>query len=202
MSVQYPDKRVKRTKENFRSTLLSLMEEKNFSEITITEIVKAADYNRGTFYAHYKSKEDVLEEIIDEMFEKMTEAFRKPYLQLSVVDLEELSSHSIVLFDHFLENKKFYKLMLSSKVNINFREKMIKKLVQLFREDYSEFTYTEVDPEINIKLFNTYQVHGIIGLILEWIDHDFPYSPAYMGDQLIHILSFYMKKVVINKVDD
>lgn len=196
MPINYPDKRVKRTKENFKAVLLSLMEEKCFHNITITEIVKAADYNRGTFYAHYEKKEDLLDEIIEEMFEKMTEAYRKPYLNLSVVDFNEIPSNSIVLFDHFFENKKFYKLMFSPNTNYNFHEIMRKRLDQLFREEF-EFSFTEIEPNIDINLFSTYRIHGIIGLILEWIDNDFVQSSSYMGDQLIHILRFYTPKIYI-----
>lgn len=192
MSIQHPDRRVRRTKESFKAALLSLMEEKNFHTITITEIVNMANYNRGTFYSHYEQKEDLLDEIIGEMFEKLNEAYRKPYRGLSVVEFNNLPSKSIVLFHHFLENKKFYKLMLHPETAYNFREKMTNKLAELFREDY---TYsTEVNPNIDIDLFSTYRIHGIIGLIIEWIDNDFEQSPAYMGDQLIQILNFHTPK--------
>ncbi|MBP1947526.1 TetR/AcrR family transcriptional regulator [Virgibacillus litoralis] len=198
MSVQYPDKRVRRTIENFKTTLLSIMETKNFEDITITEIVNVADYNRGTFYAHYEQKTDLLEAIIEDMFEEMEESFRKPYRGLTEVDFKNISPNSIVLFDHFLKNKDMYKLMLSSNTNYNFREKMTDRLDQLFRGDF-EFSVSEIDPNIDINLFSTYRIHGIIGLILEWIDNDFKQSPSYMGDQLIHILSFYTPKIYIKK---
>lgn len=196
MPIEYPDKRVKRTKGNFKKTLLSLMEEKSFHDITITEIVHAADYNRGTFYAHYDKKEELLDEIIEEVFEKMIEAYRKPYLDLSVVDFDEIPTDSIVLFDHFLEHKRFYKLMLSPKTNYNFYEKMTKRLDQLFRK---EFSFTEIDPSIDIKLFSTYRIHGIIALIIEWIENDFVQSSSYMGNQLIQILKFSTPKIYIKK---
>ncbi|WP_174731072.1 TetR/AcrR family transcriptional regulator [Mesobacillus harenae] len=198
MSIHHPDRRVKRTKEKFREVLLSLMEEKSLRDITITEIVIAADFNRGTFYAHYEKKEDLLNEIIEEMLEKMTEAFRKPYLNLSVVDLNTIPSNSIILFDHFLENKKFYQLMLQPTTNYNFYEKMTRRLAKLFREEF-EFLTTEIDPAIDIELFSTYRIHGIIGLILEWVENDFAQSSSYMGEQLIHILTFYTPKIYIRK---
>ena len=196
MPIQHPDKRVRRTKVNFKKALLSLMQEKSFHDITITEIVRAADYNRGTFYAHYDKREDLLDEIIEEMFEKMTEAYRKPYLNLSVVNFNEMPSNSIVLFDHFLENKRFYQLMLSPTTNYHFHERLIRRLGQLFREEF-EFPFAEIDPTIDINLFSTYRIHGIIGLILEWIENDFTQSASYMGDQLIHILRFYTPKIYI-----
>ncbi|WP_264737795.1 TetR/AcrR family transcriptional regulator [Cytobacillus firmus] len=198
MSIQHPDKRVKRTKEKFREVLLSLLEEKSLREITITEIVKASDFNRGTFYAHYEKKEDLLDEIIEDIFEKMTEAFRKPYLHLSVIDFNKIPSNSIIFFDHFLENKKFYQLMLRPTTTYNFHEKMTRRLDKLFREEF-EFLTTEIDPAIDIGLFSTYRIHGIIGLILEWVENDFAQSSSYMGDQLIHIMTFYTPKINIKK---
>ncbi|MFC4411684.1 TetR/AcrR family transcriptional regulator [Chungangia koreensis] len=197
MSIQHPDKRVRRTKEKFREVLLSLMEEKGFDEITITEIVKAADFNRGTFYAHYEQKKDLLEEIIEEMFEKMMEAYRKPYRNLTMIDFDKISSSSIILFDHFLENKRFYKLMLNPNTNFNFHEKLIRKLNELFREDF-EFIVTDND-YIDVQLFSTYRIHGIIGLILEWVENDFTKSSTYMSEQLIQILKFSTSKVYIKK---
>lgn len=190
MSIQYPDKRVMRSKEKFSEVLLALMEEKSMDEITITEIVKRADFNRGTFYAHYNKKEDLLEEIVLEMFEKLTEAIRKPYADLSVVDFNKMPSNSIILFDHFLENKRFYKLMLNPSTTYNFHAKMIKELDKLFREEF-EFLVDETDPNIDIQLFITYRIYGIIGLIQEWIESDFKQPSSYMGDQLIHIMKFY-----------
>lgn len=191
-----PHKGVKRTKENFKTALLSLMEQKRFNDITITEIVNYAKYNRGTFYAHYQKKEDLLDEIIEEMFSQMIDAYRQPYLNLSVLDFNKLPPKSIILFDHFLENHKFYKLMLSPATNYDFREKMVKRLDQLFRDEF-EFIITDIDPEIDINLFSTYRIQGIIGLILEWIDNDFRQSSSYMGDQLLRILRFFTPKIYI-----
>ena len=82
--------------------------------------------------------------------------------------------------------------MLHPETAYNFREKMTNKLAELFREDYKYST--EVNPNIDIDLFSTYRIHGIIGLIIDWIDNDFEQSPAYMGDQLIQILNFHTPK--------
>jgi len=198
LSTIYPDKRVKRTVENFKAALLELMKKKSFQDITITEIVHAADYNRGTFYAHYKCKEELLDEIIEDMFELMDEAYKKPYEHLSIIDFHKLSANAIVLFDHFLEHKEFYKLMLSPETNYSFKEKMINRLDQLFRSEFEFFT-DDVDSDIDINLFSTYRIHGIIGILLQWIDSDFQEQSDYMGKQLIHILRFSTPTVSVKK---
>ncbi|MBT2709839.1 TetR family transcriptional regulator C-terminal domain-containing protein [Pseudomonas sp. ISL-84] len=88
--------------------------------------------------------------------------------------------------------------MFRPTTNYSFHEKMTRRLDKLFREEF-EFLTTEIDPDIDIELFSTYRIHGIIGLILEWIENDFAHSPTYMGDQLIHILTFYTPKINIKK---
>ncbi|MEH7249485.1 TetR/AcrR family transcriptional regulator [Neobacillus niacini] len=198
MTVHHPDKRVRRTKEQFKETLLALMEEKSFHDITITEIVKAADFNRGTFYAHYEKKEDLLDEMIEEMFKQMTEAYRKPYLEIPIIDFTQLQPESIVFFNHFLENKRFYKIMFSKKTNNNFSERLIKHLEPLFRKDF-DYAATIDDNQLDIHLFGTYRIYGAIGLLLEWIENDFKQNPLYIADQLIRIYQSNTPKILVKK---
>ncbi|MBB6634996.1 TetR/AcrR family transcriptional regulator [Cohnella thailandensis] len=198
MTVPYPDRRVRKTKEILKSSLLTLMQEKSFQQISITELVSHADCTRGTFYAHYEQKEDLLDEMIEEMFERMTEAYRRPYAGMSMVDFNELPGSSIVLFDHFTENRTFYKVMLDPRTNYNFRETLTRRMDRLFRKDF-EFIVTERDAHIDTKLFGTYRIHGIIGLILEWIDSDFELPASYMGEQLVEILKFSTPQVYVKR---
>ncbi|WP_085991203.1 TetR/AcrR family transcriptional regulator [Oceanobacillus senegalensis] len=189
------DKRVKRTKKAFQCTLLALLKEKCFEDITITEIVKKADYNRGTFYIHYEQKEDLLQEMMDEKLDELRFAFRKPYQHLTdEVNIRELST--TCLFDHFLINRDFYQTMLSSRVSINFQEEMVRSLEKHFKEDI-DFTSNHVPNDINLKLFYHYRVYGIIGLIIEWIRSDFQHSKSYMAEQVVKIATFHTKKVSI-----
>ena len=48
------DKRIRRTKKLLRQALTRLMQQKDFKSITVTDVVREADINRGTFYAHYR----------------------------------------------------------------------------------------------------------------------------------------------------
>ena len=57
------------TKECICTALLSLMATETFDHITVTAIIKRAGVSRGGFYRNYKSKEDVLEEICEELFQ-------------------------------------------------------------------------------------------------------------------------------------
>ena len=44
--------------------LLLLLDQKDFDTITVKEVCKKAGVNRSTFYLHYESMNDLLEEMI------------------------------------------------------------------------------------------------------------------------------------------
>ena len=47
--VKQEDKRIRRTKKLLRQALTQLMQQKDFQSITVTDVVREADINRGTF---------------------------------------------------------------------------------------------------------------------------------------------------------
>ena len=50
--AEVEDKRIRRTKKLLRQALTRLMQQKDFQSITVTDVVREADINRGTFYAY------------------------------------------------------------------------------------------------------------------------------------------------------
>ena len=69
------DRRTRYTRNAIRSSLLSLMQQKPFSRITVTEICRVSEINRGTFYLHYYDLDDVLDDLIKEMIQDTTQVF-------------------------------------------------------------------------------------------------------------------------------
>ena len=65
-----------RSKTMIKEALLELMVEKPFDKITITDIVKKADINRGTFYAHYDNTSEVLRSISSSVMDEISSAFK------------------------------------------------------------------------------------------------------------------------------
>ncbi|WP_368387269.1 TetR/AcrR family transcriptional regulator, partial [Streptococcus anginosus] len=51
------------TKESLEISLLQLLEKKELTKITISELVERAGVSRAAFYRNYDSKEEILQEI-------------------------------------------------------------------------------------------------------------------------------------------
>lgn len=87
--MNYQDKRVVHTRRTLRKALLTLLKKKPLSQITVKEICDLAEINRNTFYAHYSSVADILEEVEEEYLEKMAELQDKAIYDNNTLDFVE-----------------------------------------------------------------------------------------------------------------
>ena len=67
------DRRVRRTKKQLTESLARLLCEKPLKNITAREISELADISRGTFYLHYRDVYDMVEQLQNEMFDRLNE---------------------------------------------------------------------------------------------------------------------------------
>lgn len=71
------DKRIKKTKKNLKSTIISMMSRTSFENISITALCKEADISRITFYTHYSDKYALVDEIFEDMIQTGGDIYQK-----------------------------------------------------------------------------------------------------------------------------
>lgn len=186
------DRRIKKSKDALKEALLTIMYEKDFRDISITEIVQTADLNRGTFYKHYQYKEDVLEEIINEVTTDLIASYREPYKNQATFDSRNLTSAAIKIFEHVAKHSKFYTLVVQSNVLYEFQRKICDTLKHLTLNDLLlNRSGMKVDPH----QLASYHAYAIFGMIIEWINGGFKYSPDYMAEQLLEIIKMNQQPI-------
>ena len=76
------DIRVRRTKQNIVNAFVALTKEKSIDAITVQEIADKAMVNRATFYAHYRDKQDLYDQVFKQAIGLFT-PLRNPLLFLN-----------------------------------------------------------------------------------------------------------------------
>ena len=69
--IKKQDRRTRYTKQSIKDTFLDLLKQKHFTKITVTELCRVSEINRGTFYLHYYDIYDVLDDILNDMTQDM-----------------------------------------------------------------------------------------------------------------------------------
>ncbi len=131
-----------RSKAMIKEALLSLMIEKPFEKISITDIVRRADINRGTFYAHYANTSEVLKSISTSVVDDLASAVTNEYDTVKVLASPEVLLTPITNFlkanpsyySKLLQTDKFYDVLDDA------REAAINRVVQDLRKSINDET--------------------------------------------------------------
>jgi AcrR family transcriptional regulator len=181
-SLSDTDRRVHKSRTALKQAMLDCLSRKPFSDISITDIVKSADLNRGTFYKHYVYKEDLLDDILTDVMTDLIRSYRAPYQNRRDFDIKSLNASAIQIFDHVQTYANVYTLLAGTDKLANFQDKLYQTLKNLYLDDVTDLT---PNPKIDKDLLACYQAHAVLGMIIEWVQSHFKYSAAYMAEQLL-----------------
>lgn len=67
------DRRQRKTRKAIYDAFESLMAEEHYQVVTVAQIIDRADIGRSTFYAHFETKDDLLDQMCCEMFDHIFE---------------------------------------------------------------------------------------------------------------------------------
>lgn len=118
------DRRTRYTRQAIKDILLEELKHKTYSKITVTEICKKAEINRGTFYLHYYDIDDVLDDILEDFLSDTSSVLDHvlcPYkLNCTYPFCEKIRSSShyqILFFDDITSSRILQKLADMGKEN-------------------------------------------------------------------------------------
>lgn len=163
------DRRVRRTQNILKESLVQLMSEKAFKDITIKDITERADLNRGTFYLHYSDTYDLLtamENGVLEDFQEMITAYMpsRPGNGLMPVLLP--------IVHYIVENEQICKNLFENNVSNEFVTKF-KELIRKNGGALIERLYPACQTA-DSEYFFEFITYGLIGIIKKWLDNGMP----------------------------
>ena len=160
------DRRVQRTQKNIRNALISLLSEKELSQITVKELSDKADINRKTFYSYYSGIDDILDKIEDEIVEKLLAIIRDYDFRSSDFDAYTLfCSLNQIINDDF----ELYQSLIFSN-NYDF---LLIKVKNTIKKTLLERYAPKINAQNNLLgLYAEYVASGIVSMYIEWFHSD------------------------------
>ena len=189
------DRRITKSKKALRDAMVALMEERGYDGFTVNDLCERADLNRGTFYNHFRDKEDLLAALEDEVMEDL-DRFQSQMKALTVRELmgyrvrKQPLPFLVSLFDYLREQGDFLHAVLGPGGDVRFgprlRDAVCANLVQsILHERYRN------DPTPFVGYYVAFFASAYLGIIQRWIDTGMQESSEEMA--LIAMRLFFIK---------
>ncbi len=175
---------------------MQILENKPFDLITVGDIAKYAQINRGTFYLHYKDKFDLLDKIEQQLFEDVGNHIDKLQMHYSSKDSFEKGQEQLAaaLFSSIKMHAPILKILLNNHgragFHIRFRDAFTEK-VRLNLEKNERFN---INFKVPMEYFLSFITSAFLGLIEQWVQNGLDKTPEEMTTLYIDIISFIQNK--------
>jgi len=180
------DLRVIRTKESIRHALVELINERSFDSITVKDITTRARINRGTFYAYYQDKFDLMTKCEEEIMLDMSKIIKQNFpsviaaLETGSPDITPFS-FTVLLFEYLSINSVLMKALLVPKGNFSFQARLKEFIWETLFGNNTDAFVKEENLLVPVQYLSSYMGSAIIGVIQQWLESDRKESPQDMA---------------------
>ena len=196
-----------RSRREISTALLKLMQEHPYAEISVKQIIMETSLARKTFYLNFRSKDDVLESILDELIGEYTAALSKAneknnpagtkYLDEAIsVDttgkVDTITNPLSVIFSFCDKNKDLLSLLHKSKMLYLLLLRLNEFLPEYSKtEDMSSNPFAILMGELEPDYLIAFNVGAIWNVLFKWIDRGMVDSL----DSIQETLKKYLKRI-------
>lgn len=183
------DRRQIRTKQLLYEALMGLIEEKGADHVTVTDVTKRANVNRGTFYLHYRDVPDMVEQLENEVLERIKGFAARLDFQDSIrfTERDETNPILIEVFEELARHGGFLRIMLGPKGNFSFALKLRKMLSTHL---YDKIALAVPNPALPRDYVVAFMISANFGLIMHWLESGMDQTPAQLA-QIMTQIAYY-----------
>lgn len=167
------DRRQQKTRAAIFAAFGTLLEQKSFTNITVSEIIDEANIGRSTFYAHFETKDELLRamcsDIFDHVFSDHLKAEKNHDFTHTNYNFEKKITH--ILY-HLQENRKNLKGILACESGTLFMQYFKQYLAEMFSPFLDSASYHAPEEYVLNDL-----ICGFAETVRWWITSKPEYSP-------------------------
>lgn len=179
------DKRIAKTDAAIYQAFGACLKEKEFSKIAIEDILQKAGVSRSTFYAHFKTKDDVLDSLLRNIFHhvfshSLHEEESHDFSHESVLEYKHLFTHTLY---HLKDEKALVQTILNSACRARFLDEIRKEMTPLIRRVIHEGVIPSKDIPEALQVSAT--MESFVTLIAFWFQNDCAQTPEELTEYFV-----------------
>ena len=188
------DRRVRKSKDSLKNSLIELMQSKSVNNITVKELVIKADLNRSTFYNYYCDIPDMLKKLEEELYTEFLYTIERHIYKCDKnIDISE-GTHEFIedMCNVIKDNYDFCKCIFSKNGDLNFLFELEEIIENHLRDQLKEKFDRKVD---HLSYVYSFFKSGYIGILKTWMK-----GGCKESTKEIAYLTYNLLKGVINSL--
>lgn len=161
------------TEVKMYSALFELLETKSFNSINIKELCEKANINRSTFYSHYDSMLELLDDAKNYVLNQFFKSFKINLLNDNIPknDIENFNINNFIIpyLNFVKENKLVFKVFVENLSTFNADKYYNFLLENVFIPLLSK---KGIEDQLAIKYISKYYLSGVTSVVLDWINRN------------------------------
>lgn len=155
-------------------------------ETSIADITETADVGVGTFYLHFRDKEEVYRTLVDEGLQEIRQQI---WTTISVEREPGLAAVIRAIFQHSYAQRDIFQIALSTEGLHGHRRLLVEQIAQVFQRFLQAAQAQGIlDVGYDVPLLARFIAGMIIQGMPIWFDHD-EASPEIVSEQLLRLLA-------------
>lgn len=175
------NQRVKLTKRLLKDALISLLKEKDFEKINISELCRAAGINRATFYKHYTTPHD----IVLDMENDIMSTIQKPMGSLTTESMQQYLENTCICLH---ENAEVLKLLVKCNNDADFNLLLDDFYESLWDLRHSISAMKDIDAD-SVRLASSFIASGMYCLLRQWILEEINKTPKEVASLIFGLIN-------------
>lgn len=174
-SQKKQDPRAIRSKRVFKEAVVEiLIEDPDITKLTVQKIAQRAELNRATFYLHFIDINDLLKQVVYDIFDDLSMKI-SPTLQIDNLNNQE---KLMTFLDYFYKHRKILAVLFEHPGFKRKFHRMLKDMIVIKRE-------RECMEPAEITLSMDILASSVLGIIMWWLKDGIHFSSEYIANQMI-----------------
>ena len=177
------DRRMVRSRRQMQEALRELVLEKEYHRISVADIAERAGVARPTFYAHFKTRDDLLLSCFDATFDRFFEGLQEFIAEEGGINLQAPNYTQKLMariFELWAEHPDTIRLLLRAGVEGVVMRRFQEYAMMTFQMHMSELNRESLPDEL-LQLLVGCLASVTMSLLHQWLELDRPFPPATMG---------------------
>ncbi|WP_028659205.1 TetR/AcrR family transcriptional regulator [Nocardioides insulae] len=166
---QVDDRRTRRTRSALRRALVELSLERGYANLRVDEISERADVGRATFYAHFRDKQALYDDVVAALLAELKERLTPEVRETGGFTGRPL----VALFQHALDNRDAYRVVLrgdgDGRALTRLRDDLSEATLRTFERRVEE---QGLEPRLDLRVVARAWVGEQVAVLTWWLEEE------------------------------